>query len=179
MQQTDAELAAAWAQEGDAGAFHALYQRHARAVYGFAFGMVGNGHAADDVVQDTFLRAAKRMHSYNGRASLRTWLIAIARNAAFDYGRRAKRRKRDKDREAPPRAEAVPGERIEAEERRLAVRDAVDSLPEKQRLAITLCALQEMPLADAATALGWPEGTLKSTLSRARETLRERLRKHR
>lgn len=79
------------AGRGDGNAFAALYQQHARAVYGLALRMTGEPASAEDVLQDTFLRALQRSDGFRGEASLRHWLKRIACNAAIDRLRRDRR----------------------------------------------------------------------------------------
>jgi RNA polymerase sigma-70 factor (ECF subfamily) len=92
MELSDLE-AAELAQKGDPQAFRVLVNRHARWLFRMVFRMVGNEHDAEDVVQETFLRAYKQLHRFDGRASLRTWLCRIATNCALDLLRSRKSRK--------------------------------------------------------------------------------------
>ena len=82
MTQADAELARQWAEGGDREALRALYERHSRRVYAFARAMSGSEDAAAEVLQETFLRAAKAMGRFRGQAQFLTWLLAVARSAA-------------------------------------------------------------------------------------------------
>jgi len=175
MEQPDMELARAWAGRGDREAFHGLYTRYAQSVFAFARHMCGSADAAEEVVQETFLRAGRAMASFRNQATFRSWLLAIARNTVHDLGRRQVRRQRDETRPAPANPGPNPGEVADAEEIRTAVRAAVLDLPEDQRLAITLCSLQELPLREAAATLGWRVEKLKTVLYRARQKLKEAL----
>lgn len=175
MVQADAELARRWAARGDRKAFKALYDRHAERVYAFARAMTGDGEAAEEVVQETFLRAARSLGSWRGRSELGTWLLAVARSAAHDAGRQSARRARDAALDPPARHNPGPEENLDSLELAEAVRQAVLRLPERERLAVTLCGLQEFPLARAAGALGWSEGKVKSVLFRARQQLKKEL----
>ncbi len=175
MGAADSQLARAWTERGDRAAFHALYERHVERVYGFARHVCGSAEGAEDVVQETFLRAARAMHTCRDHGAFPGWLLAIARNAALDGARREARRGRDRAFEPPARANPGPVEAASREERREAVRAAVLHLPEAQRAAVTLCSLQELPLAQAAQALGWRVEKLKSVLHRARQRLKKDL----
>jgi RNA polymerase sigma-70 factor (ECF subfamily) len=175
MMQADAELARAWAGSGDRGALRALYDRHARRVFAFARAMTGSEDAAAEVLQETFLRAARAMHRYRGEAQFLTWLLAVAKSAAADHGRALERRARDREIDPPVRASSGPADDLGSRELTEAVRQAVLRLPEAERLAVTLCELQELPLAQAAGVLGWTEARLKSALWRARGRLRKEL----
>ena len=83
MPQTDA-AAVALARDGDSEAFHALVDRHSRAVYRLAYRMTGSPHDAEDVVQETFLRAYKQLGRFESRANFGTWVHRIAVNCSID-----------------------------------------------------------------------------------------------
>ena len=83
MPQTDA-AAVALARDGDSEAFHALVDRHSRAVYRLAYRMTGSPQDAEDVVQETFLRAYKQLGRFESRANFSTWLHRIAVNCSID-----------------------------------------------------------------------------------------------
>ncbi len=175
MNQADAELARAWAQRGDRGAMKALYDRHADKVYAFARSMSGNGELATEAVQETFLRAARGCGNFKGNAQFSTWLLAVARSVVHDLGRAAAKRSRDESFDPHPRNNPGPTEDLDSRELTETVRRAVMRLPERERAAVTLCELQELPLAEAATVLGWKVGRLKSVLFRARGRLKQDL----
>ncbi len=175
MNQADAELARAWAQRGDRGAMKALYDRHAEKVYAFARSMSGSGELATEAVQETFLRAARGCGTFKGNAQFSTWLLAVARRVVHDLGRAAAKRSRDESFNPPPRSNPGPTENLDSRELTETVRRAVMRLPERERAAVTLCELQELPLAEAATLLGWKVGRLKSVLFRARGRLKQEL----
>lgn len=175
MHQADAELARSWAERGDRGAMKALYDRHAGKVFAFARSMTGSGELAADVLQETFLRAARGMRGFRGRSQFSTWLLAVARNVAVDVGRAMSRRSRDAERNPGPRSNPGPAENLDSMELTEQVRRAVMRLPERERTAVTLCELQELPLAEAAEVLGWRVGRLKSVLFRARGRLKKEL----
>jgi RNA polymerase sigma-70 factor (ECF subfamily) len=175
MTQADAELARQWAEGGDREALRALYERHAQRVHAFARAMTGSEDAAAEVLQETFLRAAKAMGRFRGQAQFLTWLLAVARSAAADLGRSVQRSERDREIDPPARANPGPADDLGSRELTEAVRQAVVRLPEAERLAVTLCELQELPLAEAGAVLGWSESRLKSALWRARGRLRKEL----
>src|ERR1700692_274935 len=79
------------AQSGDGDAFRLLVDRHSRSLFRLAFRMTGNEQDAEDVVQETFLRAYKQLHRYEARASFGTWLYRIASNYSLDLVRSRKR----------------------------------------------------------------------------------------
>src|SRR5437764_15482706 len=91
MELTDAAFVAK-ARSGDADAYRVLVERHSRALFRLAFRMTGNESDAEDVVQESFLRAYRQLGNFDQRASFGTWLYRIASNCSLDLGRRRKRR---------------------------------------------------------------------------------------
>src|SRR5260370_7045246 len=86
------EAAAARAKAGDAAAFRVLVERHSRPLFRLAFRMTGNEQDAEDIVQETFLRAYRRIGKFDERASFGTWLYRITANCSLDLVRARKRR---------------------------------------------------------------------------------------
>src|SRR5215469_16650908 len=91
METTDATFVAR-ARTGDADAFRVLVERHSRSLFRLAFRMTGNQQDAEDVVQESFLRAYKQLARFDERASFGTWLYRIAANCSQDLVRSRKRR---------------------------------------------------------------------------------------
>lgn len=88
------EAAVAEARRGNPDGFRVLVERHSRAVFRLTYRMTGNEHDAEDLVQETFLRAAKQIHRFDGRAAFGTWLHRIAANCATDLLRARTSRER-------------------------------------------------------------------------------------
>lgn len=161
------------ARAGDMHAYGRLIDAHQRSVRAFLRRLVGNYADADDLAQEAFARAWEVLNRFDGRSSLRTFLCGVA----YQYWRRARRaNNRRLVREA---AYASLGEdRVEPASRtaqRLALRRAMDDLPEDQRAVLALCLGQEFTHAEAAEALGLPLGTVKSHVSRGRAKLQAAL----
>src|SRR5712692_7108138 len=91
MEQSDAS-AVAQVRAGNSDAFRVLVERHSRSVFRLAFRMTGNEQDAEDLVQETFLRAYRQVARFDGRASFSTWLYRIAANCSLDLIRARKRR---------------------------------------------------------------------------------------
>src|SRR3954466_5724948 len=91
MEWTDA-AAAEQARKGDQQAFRVLVERHSRALFRLAFRMTGNEQDAEDLVQETFLRAYKQLANFDSRSAFGTWLYRIATNCSLDLLRRRKTR---------------------------------------------------------------------------------------
>src|SRR2546428_2315880 len=93
------------ARAGDGDAFRALVERHSRSIFRLAYRMTGNEHDAEDVVQETFLRAYRRLNRFQSRSDFGTWLYRIAVNCALDLMRG--RRKHQERHDSTQREESV------------------------------------------------------------------------
>jgi RNA polymerase sigma-70 factor (ECF subfamily) len=174
------ELIQRW-QEGEADAFDKLYTRHAPAIYRLGWAILQQTQAAEDVVQETFLRAYKARQRFDpGRAGFGTWLYQIALN----YCRSSLRRKRlltipwlRNTEEAPDLPDLRPGPEtttLRGEYRRI-LWEAVQNLSAPLREVITLHYYMEFPAVEIAVMLNCPEGTIYSRLHNARRRLAEDL----
>jgi RNA polymerase sigma-70 factor (ECF subfamily) len=166
------------ARAGDLEAFDKLMQLEERRVYRTALHLLGRPEDAEDAVQETFLRVHSKLARYDVRRSWRPWLYAVAVNVCRDLGR--KRRLRawvslDAWRAAggaePAAADPTPHEAAEAEARREILRQGLKRLTAREREALTLHVIEELPAAQAAQILGVAEGTVRSLASRARAKL--------
>jgi len=141
-----------------------------------AMGVLRNRADAEDVAQEAFVRAYRSFAGLRDREKFRGWLVRIVWRLALDRIRAQKRRERrelEALREpAPPSVEDVAASR--EFQRRLA--DAIELLPEKLRIVLTLAGIEEHNLAEVSQLLGIPEGTVKSRLHLARQRLLEVLR---
>ncbi len=180
MQEDDQRLVKR-SQEGDLDAFNRLVERYQGQVYGLAFHMLGNRASAEDVTQDSLTSAYRNIRRFRG-GNLRAWLLRIARNACLDAMRSSKRRPElsldasmlDPGFDVPSREES-PEEYAMRRELRSEIQRALASLPEDQRLAVTLVDLQGLSYEEAAEAARASLGTLKSRISRGRFRLRDYL----
>ena len=164
---TDAVLAAS-AAGGDTGAFEMLVRRHYAAVWRVAFLSVREEMAAEELTQDTFLRAYGALAGWRGEASLRTWLATICRRLCIDRARLKRL-----ETVTTPDLEAVAGSTSETEAlaERFDLRAALDRLPADDREAFLLVHHYGYSSFEAATLLGVPASTLRSRVGRARERL--------
>lgn len=163
---------------GDAAALGELYDRYGRVVFGMVYAMLGSPEAAEEVVQDVFERAWREARSYRStRGSVRTWLLAIARNAAIDRHRRmaprvGPERPMDEGLErADPDAEAI----LERAVRSDLVQGALSALPPEQRQVIALSFYGGYAQSEIASRLGIPLGTVKGRTRLALAKLRAAL----
>lgn len=168
-------------QNDDPEAFDELYNRHASAIYRLGWAMLQQAQSAEDVVQETFLRAHRAKQTYDFRkASFSTWLYQIALN----YCRSHLRRKRlltipwlQPTGEGPDFPDSRPGPEMHAlrgEYRRL-LWEAVQNLSVPLREVVTLHYYMEVPAVEIAKMLDCPEGTIYSRLHNARRTLAKTL----
>jgi RNA polymerase sigma-70 factor, ECF subfamily len=162
---------------GDREAFDLLVKRHLQRVYALSRGMLNRKADAEDVAQDVFTRIwiyAPRWRA--GEAAFTTWLHRIVMNCCFDHlrkqGSEARRQELPEDIASPERD----SEGSYAEKQKKArIRAALQELPERQRMAVTLCYLQEMTNAEAAQIMDMHLKALEGLLVRARRSLRPML----
>lgn len=172
--------AAAWsaARDGDGPAFASLFDRHRDRVFGHALRLLREPHDAEDVTAVVFLEAWRKRESVRlVDGSIIGWLL-VTTNYAVRNHTRSLRRYRTALGKLPapaPQDDHAPAvdENLDSAERDRQVRDAFDRLSKRDQDVITLCILEELTAAQAAEALGVPEGTVKSRLSRARKRLTE------
>lgn len=175
---TDSEL---WTRvaEHDGRAFGQLFDRHARAVYNYCFRRTADWSVAEDLTSVVFLETWRRRRDVRPYGdSLLPWLLGVANNAIRNSERSRRRYRRLLNK--LPRAEVQAPEDPEIERRlddarlmRQTLGHLRDLRPEEQDV-LSLCDWSGLSMAEAGTALGLPEGTVKSRLARARAHLRER-----
>ena len=187
---TDADLVAS-VVSGRPEAFTEIVRRHTRRIYRVALRMTGNASDAEEVLQETFAQAHKRLDCFRGDAKLSTWLYSIAVNAALMH-RRARRSRPverpledylprftedgtyarlDIDYSRAARADEV----VEHRQLARAALEFVAELPDLYRAAFVLRDLEELDTEETATLLGVDPATVRQRLHRARLMLRARL----
>jgi len=175
---SDAELVAR-ARQGDAAAFGELVERHQAAVHRAARAALGAAGDAEDVAQEALLVAYRKLGSYRGEASFKTWLLTIAWRRALTRRRSlASRWRRLVSGPTPDRAGDQGGPQEKAlldAERAGQVQRLVRGLPARLRDPLLLCAAGDHTYPEIAAVLGIPEGTLKWRVAEARRRLKERL----
>jgi RNA polymerase sigma-70 factor (ECF subfamily) len=164
---SDTALVARVLAGDDRRAFGELVHRHQSAIRTLLRRLcAGDAARADDLAQETFLRAHRRLSSWRGQARLGTWLHRIAWNVFLSESRRAPAPE-------PPPPDPVPNlERVEA---RHDLARAFSVLREEERAALALAYGADLTHEEAAGILGWPLGTLKTHLARGKEKLRRHL----
>jgi len=163
---------------GDAKAFEELVVIYQHRVFGVALRMLGSRAEAEDVAQDTFLRAHRAIGDFRGEARLGTWLYGIAARLCLNRIASAPRRLERADDAAllrlpAPAADAVSA--LERSELEAALQQAIAELPEERRIVVVLRDLEGLSYDDIAAALGLELGTVRSRLHRARNDLKAKL----
>jgi RNA polymerase sigma-70 factor (ECF subfamily) len=157
------------AQRGEREAFSMLVRTHERRAYAVARAIVINHEDAEDAVQEAFLHAYKALHRFLPDQAFGAWLHRIVANAALDITRRRKVREAD---ELPETIASPFRDPAEASELATRLRDALATLPARQRSVIVLHDVEGFKHAEIGTMLGIPEGTARSDLHYARSHLR-------
>lgn len=160
---------------GDETAFEELFQRHSPWVFRRCLAMVGCWEDAEDLTQEVFLTVYQKLGSFRGEASFRLWLGRICNHRCVDFLRRRERERQGRRRYEQsltlPRAEDSNPEVSSSEEGK--VQRALASLPEGDRLVLTLHYLEERSYTEIAQELGWSVGRVKVRVHRARERFRQ------
>lgn len=181
---TDRELVDQ-ARGGNSQAFGALVRRHQKRIFRLAFHLVRTGAEAEDVTQETFVRAYQALDRFDGRSEPFTWLYRIAVNLSLNTIR-ARKPTRDATSADDPRIEALlletrpsqgsdPSESSQQRELAAALCDGIDKLSETLRSTLILVAIDGLGHDEAAKVLGCPEGTVAWRVHEARRKLREYL----
>jgi RNA polymerase sigma-70 factor (TIGR02960 family) len=198
MSETQSTLARA--REGDEEAFRELTEPHRRELQLHCYRILGSTQDAEDLVQETLVAAWRGLETFEGRASVRSWLYRIATNRCLNALRARSRRRKEVQTmsdaleptrliepvwlepypdvllEGLPDAAPGPDARYETKESiELAFITAIQTLPPRQRVVLVLCDVLGFRLAEAADMLDTGEASVKGALQRARAALKERL----
>jgi RNA polymerase sigma-70 factor (ECF subfamily) len=184
MEETDA-AALARAKAGDRDGFRLLVERHSRGVFRLAYRLTGNEQDAEDVVQESFLRAYKQLRHFESRASFGTWLYRIAANYSLDLIRLRKRRQ---DRQPPRDPESEPDAVLQVPSSdpapdRIAysvqlserIEVALAALTEQERAAFVMRHFEGFSIEEIGAALGLGISAAKHSIFRAVQKLRKAL----
>lgn len=181
--ERDAELMLR-VKDGCTSSFAILLDRHRAPVIHFLYRMIQNQAVAEELAQEVFLRVYRSRSSYEPTAKFTTWLFRIATHLALNHIRDGRHEKGQEslDNEvaegvARQVADLIPSveQTLVKDVRRQEIRQAIETLPEKQRAAVMMHKYQELEYSQIAGALGCSESAVKSLLFRAYETLRGRL----
>lgn len=180
------------AKAGDEGAFTELVAAYQDRIVGIFCHLLGNQEAAEDLAQEVFLRIYRSRDKYEPKAKFSTWLFRIANNLASNSRRNKGRRRevalnphdsgplgmRPEEQLLMEKSGMMPARQIGLKETQAVVRQALETLNERQQMAVLLHKFEGMSYADIGAAMKLSEAAVKSLLSRARENLRVQLEKH-
>jgi len=177
-------------KSGDESAFSYLVQKYRRQMVSYMYRMCHNPAAAEELAQEVFLRVYRSRSSYEASAKFNTWLYRIATNLAVNHARDTRHERPENtvrldepDSETGTTLDLADGsltaeEQIMRRERMAAIRQRVQGLPERQRMAVIMHKYQQMDYREIGEVMKLSESAIKSLLYRAYETLREQLKQY-
>jgi RNA polymerase sigma-70 factor (ECF subfamily) len=171
------------AKSGDSDAFRLLVEQHSRAIFRLAYRMTGNEEDAEDVVQETFLRAYKQLARYEARSSFSTWLYRIASNYSLDLIRMRKHREEKRERgsvdqdilQSIPETGPGPDRMLYGSQVKERVDAALNGLSAQERTAFVLRHFEGLSIEEIGQTLGTGTNATKHSIFRAVQKLRKSL----
>ena len=182
--EAEASGAVERARSGDNEAFRLLVEQHGRAIFRLAYRITGNEEDAEDIVQETFLKAYRQIDRYEARASFSTWLYSIASNCALDLLRKRKTRERNRDRGPNPDRDVLasmpartpgPDRELYSSQISVGVHAALDELSGQERAAFILRHFEGLSIEEIGLALGTGSSATKHSIFRVVQKLRRSL----
>jgi RNA polymerase sigma-70 factor (ECF subfamily) len=178
-------------QKGDLDAFEALVERHQKRMLNISYRMIGNYEEACEVVQDAFLSAYKSIRKFRGEARFSTWLYSIVMNLSKNRLKKIQtqlhrevlsiddpvRTEDGQVQKEPPASDLPPVELLEKKEVQAKVQDCLNNLEDDYREVMVLRDIQGFSYEEIRDILKVPEGTVKSRLFRARDAMKDCLKK--
>ena len=183
MEMDDA-AAVARVRSGDKDSFRLLVERHSQTIFRLAFRMMENEQDAEEVVQETFLRAYRALDGFESRANFGTWIYRIALNRCYDLLAQRKSRPITQSREDPDAPDLVeqipttnpnPERSVLSREIEVRVRSAMEQLTTGERIAFVLRHFEGRSIEEIARALNVRQGLAKNRVHRAVKKLRQQL----
>jgi RNA polymerase sigma-70 factor (ECF subfamily) len=180
MHESD-RTSVAQARDGDREAFRLLVERHSRYVFSVAYRLTGSAQDAEDIVQDTFLKAYQQLSRFEARADFRTWLHRIAVNRSIDLIRSRRHREiahdpvdlEPLDQEPDTAGTGLgPDRLLFSTEIRERVTEGLEQLTPSERAAFTLRHVEGLPIRDVAQAMGLKTEAAKNSIFRAVRKMR-------
>lgn len=154
----------------------AAYREHAQAVYAYALSLCHDAHLAQDLTEDTFLRAMRTLSQWKGDCALLTWLCAITRRLFADVCKRRARQGREPPGETLPQcAELAPEQSLLREERYLSLMQRIHALEPEAREVVYLRAMGELRFARIGEIMGRSENWARVTYYRAKERIKKEM----
>jgi RNA polymerase sigma factor (sigma-70 family) len=182
----DDEALVSRTQHGDTSAFDVLVGRYKERLYATVYHMTGNHDDANDLVQDTFVKAFNSLHGFRGRSSFYTWIYRIAVNRTINFLKRRKNRNQyslddvDSGIHTDPdfvelMSHVTPRREVGLKELQQRLNEALQKLSQSHRAVVTMHDIQGMTHADIAKVMKCSEGTVRSRLFYARQQLQSLL----
>lgn len=173
-------------KDGDKAAFEELMRKYFPRVLNFIYRFVGSREIAEDLTQEVFIRVYQNARQYDPKAKLQTWLFTIAKNLSLNELRRHRNKMVSLDSHLQTPESSMPRQVEDArsvgadqaviqEEKSAAVRQAIQTLPENQRMAVILRRYEQLSYEEIAQAMRLSEKAVKSLLNRAKENLKNAL----
>ena len=163
---------------GNYAAFKTLMERYQLQVFRTVMGFLHTKEDAEDITQEVFIRVYQSLHTFQGGSEFSTWLYRITINMSLNFLRSNRKKRMLQSLEALftlRSEEKNPLEELESAERDRRIRKAIDSLPERQRMAFILSRYQELPQKKIAAVMNRSEGAVEQLLQRAKENLQKKL----
>lgn len=170
---------------GEQKAYQQLFEAHKQAIFHIVFKIVHNSEEAQDLVQETFIKAFGSLKTYNPNYRFTTWLYKIAANSSIDHIRKKRINAFSLDRPVETDEGQVsmdvadssynPERDLSDKQKQVSITGAIDSLPEKYKQVIMMRHQEDQSYEDIAKALKVPVGTVKARIFRARELLKKKL----
>lgn len=175
-ESNDERIAIDAARSGDAEAFDVLVKRYARRVMAVAWSITRNGEDSEDLAQEAFIRAFEKLEEFDSSRPFGPWILRIVTNLALDRMRHRRRFFHAPLDAGPPLESGSRSDELaERHELRRRIDQAIEALPEMQRVIARLILVDQFDSAEVAGMTGLAEGTVRSHLSLARAKLRNAL----
>ena len=163
--------------DGDDDAMSQLYLDHESSIYAYAMKKLNDSQAAADIVHDVMIAIWKGASGYQGRASLRSWILGIAHNKIVDHIRKSVRHDADELDESMNQTEddsieASPVEMVQAAENNKFLQYCLEKLSDLHKQVVHLAFFEDLGYAEIAEIIGKPEGTVKTRMFHARQALK-------
>jgi len=165
-------------QAGDLSPASEIYDRYSGRIYNFALRFLKNSEAAEDAMQEVFVKMIRHASQFQGDAKLSTWLFSITANWCRDFLRKADNKSKESDDvlvTLPAPLDQSPDRNLEQRENEIRIQRALKALTPEQREAILLSRYQGLSYAEIAQISGCSEGAVKTRVFRAMETLKKAL----
>lgn len=161
------------ARSGDLAAFEELVRRHQHGLFSYLYRMMGNADDAEELAQQTLVKAWQALKGFRGGSSFKTWLYRVGINLALNFRTRTK--PTEELTEFIPADGAGPAEEFRQKQRDEAIQAALAGLPKEQRTALVLSVYEEMSYKEIGAAMGKSVRAVDSLLFRAKQNLRKLL----